>query len=100
MHANCSFCHRADGNPGTLDLRYGVPLANMSACNVQPQKGGAGLTTYSILTPGKPQESVMWARVQTLDDKNRMPQIATYVVDEQGLKLISDWITGIPSCPQ
>jgi uncharacterized repeat protein (TIGR03806 family) len=100
MHANCSFCHRADGNPGTLDLRYGVPLANMSACNVQPQKGGAGLTTYSILTPGKPEESVMWARVQTLDDKNRMPQIATYVVDEQGLKLISDWIAGIPSCPQ
>jgi uncharacterized repeat protein (TIGR03806 family) len=99
LHANCSFCHRADGNPGTLDFRYGVSLANMNACNVQPQKGGAGLTTYSILTPGKPEESVMSARMQALDNHDRMPQIGTYVVDQPGLKVVNDWITSIQSCP-
>jgi len=98
VHANCAFCHRADGNPGTLDLRYGVPLANTGACNTPPMKGGAGLTTYTLLTPGKPTESVLVARMQTLDDKNRMPQIGTYVVDQSGVKLVSDWITSLQSC--
>jgi len=98
LHANCAFCHRADGNSGTLDLRYGVSLANTAACNVAPQKGGAGLSTYTILTPGKPMESVLWARMQTLDDKGRMPQIGTYVVDQPGVKLVSDWITSLQSC--
>jgi hypothetical protein len=83
---------------GTLDLRYGVPLASTNACNTPPMKGGAGLSTYTLLTPGKPMESVMWARMQTLDDKNRMPQIATYVVDQPGVKLVNDWITSIQSC--
>jgi len=54
LHANCAFCHRADGNSGTLDLRYDVSLANTGACNTPPLKGGAGLSTYTILTPGKP----------------------------------------------
>lgn len=98
LHANCAFCHRADGNAGTLDLRYGVSLASTNACNTAPMKGGAGLATYTLLTPGKPMESVIWARMQTLDDKNRMPQIGTYAVDQPGLKLVSDWITSIQSC--
>jgi hypothetical protein len=29
----------------------------------------------------------------------RMPQIATYVVDPDGLKLVGDWIKSISSCP-
>lgn len=98
LHANCAFCHRADGNSGTLDLRHDVSLANTNACNTLPMKGGAGLSTYTILTPGKPMESVLWARMQTLDDQNRMPQIATYVVDQPGVQLISDWISSIQYC--
>jgi uncharacterized repeat protein (TIGR03806 family) len=97
MHANCAFCHRADGNADTLDLRYGVPLAGLNACNKMPKKGNAGLETATILTPGKPEESVMRARVSTLGD-DRMPQLATYVVDEPGVKLISDWIAGLQGC--
>jgi hypothetical protein len=41
----------------------------------------------------------MWARVNTLNDQDRMPQIGTYVVDQPGVKLISDWIAGIQGCP-
>lgn len=98
MHANCAFCHRADGNEGTLDLRWGVPVAKMAGCNVDPKKGGAGLSTYTILTPGKPQESVLWARMKTLDEQDRMPQIASYVVDEPAVKLVGDWISSLTSC--
>jgi hypothetical protein len=98
MHANCGFCHRADGNDGTLDLRWGVPLTEMRACNETARKGNVGTPNATILAPGNPEESVLWARVKTLGD-GRMPQIATYVVDEPGVKLIQDWITGIQDCP-
>ena len=99
LHANCSFCHRADGNDGTIDLRYGVSLAKMNVCNAVPKKGGAGLTKYTVLTPGKPEESVISARMGTLDDMARMPQIGTYVVDTSGTKLVNDWINSVQACP-
>ena len=61
--------------------------------------GGAGLSKYTLLTPGKPTESVLLARMQTLDDKNRMPQIGTYAIDDPAVELVSDWITSIQACP-
>ena len=30
----------------------------------------------------------------------RMPQIASHVVDADGVKLIGDWITAQTACPQ
>jgi uncharacterized repeat protein (TIGR03806 family) len=99
LHSNCAYCHRPEGDFQGIDMRLGIPFAQMGLCNAQPQKGGAGLTTGSLLTPGKPEESVLWARVKTLDEHDRMPQIGTYKVDEQGLKLITDWITAITACP-
>jgi uncharacterized repeat protein (TIGR03806 family) len=110
LHANCSFCHRA--NPGDvdcgtdpcLDLRYGVPLANRSICNVTPAKGGFGLTNPVSLAPGHPELSVMSIRMKAPPDDGtgrhgRMPLIASYVVDQQAVDLIDSWITSITACP-
>ena len=99
LHSNCAYCHRPDGDLPGLDLRLGIPFDRMGLCNQPPTKGGAGLMTGSLLTPGKPEESVLWARVQTLDLQDRMPQIGTYVVDPEGLQLIADWISATTACP-
>jgi hypothetical protein len=32
-------------------------------------------------------------------DKGRMPPLASAVVDEDALGLVSAWINGIPACP-
>ncbi len=111
LHANCSFCHRA--NPGDvdcttdpcLDLRYGVPLAQRSICNVTPAKGGFTLSNPVTLAPGHPELSVLSIRMkQPADDSTghhgRMPQIASYVVDQDATALIDSWITSISACPQ
>jgi uncharacterized repeat protein (TIGR03806 family) len=111
LHANCSFCHRA--NPGDidcttdpcLDLRYGVPLAQRSICNVTPAKGTFALANPVTLAPGHPESSVLSIRMkQPPDDSTghhgRMPQIASYVVDQEATALIDSWITSITSCPQ
>jgi uncharacterized repeat protein (TIGR03806 family) len=103
LQANCAFCHRPDDFVfANMDFRYGTPLADMKACNVVPAKGEVGgvQNVYNI-TPGDPGHSVLWLRMNTVDDFARMPRIARYVIDQQAVDLIGQWITGIaPSaCP-
>jgi len=101
LHANCSFCHRPDGTFPNFDLRAGVNFVDMKICNVAPTKGLAGGTAAAkLLVPGKPMDSITCLRMNQIDpDKGRMPQIATYVVDTDGVDLVRRWITAVGSCP-
>jgi hypothetical protein len=61
--------------------------------------------TSLLLTPGMPSQSLLVLRMTAPADDSagkhgRMPNIASYVVDDAAVKLISDWITRILSCPQ
>ena len=101
LHANCSYCHRPDGEFQTLDFRNDTAFKDVGACGVTPTKSTVGVPNALILKPGKPMESVMWLRMHApfMNDKIRMPQLATYVLDDLGLAVISDWITSITACP-
>jgi uncharacterized repeat protein (TIGR03806 family) len=98
LHANCAFCHRPDGEFSTVDLRYDTPLQNTGLCNVAPVKGNQGVQNATNLTPGHPELSTTWLRMQTLG-KGRMPPLASAVADEEALELVSNWISGIQACP-
>jgi uncharacterized repeat protein (TIGR03806 family) len=100
LHSNCAYCHRPDGNFFYQDLRYGIALKDMSICGQDPLKGNAGVLDSQVLFPGKPEQSVLWLRMQSLVNRTRMPQVGTYHVDELGLALIGDWIKSISACPQ
>jgi uncharacterized repeat protein (TIGR03806 family) len=102
IHANCSYCHRPDGQAvNWLDFRYDTTLKNTGACGVDPMKGTVGVTGAQILKPGMPMLSTIWLRMHAayMGDKTRMPQLATYVIDDKGTQLVSDWITSITACP-
>jgi hypothetical protein len=103
LHANCAYCHRPDGEGvGWLDFRYDTPVKDMGACGKDPMKGNVGVMGAQILKPTKPMESAMWLRMNApyAGDKTRMPQLATYMVDADGLKVLGDWITSLAACPQ
>jgi uncharacterized repeat protein (TIGR03806 family) len=100
LHINCAICHRPDGKFPGIDLRFGVPLAATGLCNQAPTKGSAGAAAPALrLVPGHPEQSVTYARVATLDETVRMPQVATAVVDPLGTALLSAWIASISACP-
>jgi hypothetical protein len=81
-------------------MRYGVPLAKMNVCNVDPNKGDLGVAGSKRLFPATPAKSVMLLRMQALDMKaGRMPQLASSVIDTSGTGVISDWIKSITACP-
>jgi hypothetical protein len=98
LHANCAFCHRPDGEFKTIDLRYDIGFKETSLCNTIPAKGTQNVDGATNLTPGHPELSVTWLRMNTLD-MGRMPPLASYVLDEDAIALVGDWIAGIAACP-
>jgi uncharacterized repeat protein (TIGR03806 family) len=106
LGANCGFCHRPDDpNFSSIDLRRDTPLKDTNICGATPERGNQGVPTSLLLTPGMPSQSLMVLRMMAPADDSagkhgRMPNIASYVVDDAAVKLIGDWITSITSCPQ
>jgi uncharacterized repeat protein (TIGR03806 family) len=98
LHANCGFCHRPDGEFNSVDLRHDTAFQDTGLCNAVPANGTQGVENATNLTPGHPELSTTWLRMATLD-KGRMPPLASAVVDEEALDLVSAWIGGVQACP-
>ncbi|MGC4094473.1 MAG: hypothetical protein QM756_42485 [Polyangiaceae bacterium] len=100
LHANCAFCHRPDGEGPSFDARFGVAFADTHMCNTPPDKGDLGVIGSSIVTPSKPDMSVLWLRIKAAGgDVARMPPIASVHPDVDGVKVVGDWISSLTSCP-
>jgi hypothetical protein len=106
LQANCAFCHRPDDYVfPNFDLRAGVALKDMGICNVVPYKGDQGIgNSAMILAAGSPANSVMVQRMtappaDSGGNYGRMPKVASYVVDQMAVDLITSWITSITTCP-
>lgn len=98
LHSNCSTCHRTNGPaPVDLDLRYDTLLADTGACDLAPQAGDLGITDARIIAPGDAARSVLLQRMNTLDG-NRMPPLASNVIDSEGVSLIEQWINALSGC--
>lgn len=98
LAANCSHCHRPGGTAqAEMDLRNGIPLAQMNVCDVEPTQGDLGVAGAKLVAPGNAKGSVLALRPTRLDE-SRMPPLATSVVDEQGAGLIASWIDTLKSC--
>ena len=99
LHANCSLCHRPESNFPLLDLRWTTALAGSGACGTEPTKGNLGVAGAKVIVPGQPSRSVLSLRMHTLEARFRMPPIGSAVVDEEGAKVVDDWIASLPPCP-
>ncbi|MCK6502875.1 PQQ-dependent sugar dehydrogenase [Myxococcota bacterium] len=91
LHANCAFCHQPGGpGGGSLDLRWGVDLAESGLC-AAPSQGDLGIEDARIVAPGEPARSVLLARIRDLGAA-RMPPLGSLQVDEAGAARIEEWI--------
>jgi mono/diheme cytochrome c family protein len=100
LHANCAICHRPDGPFSAIDLRFGVTLATMNVCNIDPTLGDQAVVGAKRVFPAMPTKSVLLLRMQALDAQSgRMPPVATSVLDTNGIATISAWINSIMTCP-
>lgn len=101
IHTNCAICHRPGGEFSTVDMRFPTAFESTNLCD-QSEHDTELVPKYRIV-PGDPSLSAMSFRMHVLDDppEVRMPKLGSTVVDEQGAKLIDDWISSLPTdaCP-
>jgi uncharacterized repeat protein (TIGR03806 family) len=98
LHANCSNCHRPNSTGrGPADFRYATPLAMMGICNADPTEGNLGVMNAKLLAPGHPESSLISVRMHATN-VNRMPPVATSVVDAAGAKAVDEWIASLTGC--
>ena len=95
LAVNCAQCHRPGGpTPVNLDFRFDTSDAAMNAIDVTPQAGDLGIAGAKIIARGNRTNSVLWQRMQRLDD-TRMPPLSSHRVDQAALTIIGDWIDGL-----
>jgi uncharacterized repeat protein (TIGR03806 family) len=98
LHANCSNCHRPGGDAQTpIDFRFPTPVEQMSVCNRAPHDGDVGVPGALLLVPDDPAHSIVSLRPKMLD-ANRMPPVASQVVDLAGTAAIDAWISHAGVC--
>ena len=97
LHVNCGNCHRPDGpGRGNLDLRFSAD--EVGGCDADPTEGDLGVAGVEVIDPGNPANSVVSLRMHALD-ANRMPPLASSVVDTEGVALVDAWISAMEACP-
>lgn len=103
LASNCGPCHHEHGSyegggetwlagfgAGDLSARH----LDQEAANV-PMTLRLGLPNGTLVVPGDPARSVLFARIKTNDPDLRMPPLARSVVDAEGAALIEAWIAGM-----
>jgi uncharacterized repeat protein (TIGR03806 family) len=99
LHANCSFCHRPmSTGQGPSDWRFQTTFKATGTCGAMPQEGTLGVTGALVIAPGMPMKSLVSLRMHALD-VNRMPPLASHVVDATGTMVVDQWIQSLTTCP-
>ena len=92
LAVNCAQCHRPGGPTGTdMDLRWTTATASTRTVGVAPTGGDLGVEGAQRIRAGDKAKSLVWLRMNRTDS-NRMPPLASHVVDEAGVTLIGQWI--------
>jgi len=96
---NCAHCHQPGAGAGYtgFDLRLtSAGLSSLGLCKSPNSAGRIGNLVYDLV-PGKPEESILVARMESVRPKEMMPQIGRSVVHQEGLALIREWVRSLPT---
>jgi uncharacterized repeat protein (TIGR03806 family) len=97
LDANCAYCHRPGGTVAYFDARYDTPLKqqNLIAGQILLDEGIDGARA---IAPNDIWRSLIYMRASSLD-AIKMPQLAHNAMDEQGMRLLRQWIESMPGPP-
>lgn len=100
LSANCSSCHHEGasylGGEQTWIATPGVALASRGLVGAPhhnwPMARAFNLSGAPLVDPGKPENSILLARIKSTNLDLQMPPLARSVVDPDGAALIEQWI--------
>lgn len=95
LAANCAQCHQPGGPArANWDARLTTATARAGIVN-GALVDNLGNPANRVVAPGSPEHSVLLQRLSTTDPRLRMPPIASSVVDEESVALVSQWISSL-----
>jgi uncharacterized repeat protein (TIGR03806 family) len=97
FEVNCAICHVSDGGGNSLiELGARTPLEKARLIDEPPVHEDLGIRDARLVAPGAPERSVLFQRITRRGPK-QMPPVGSNVVDEQGAKLVEEWIRSLPA---
>src|SRR5690606_13556063 len=97
LMVNCAHCHRREaGGNAAIEFPIEKSLEATRAVGTPPTQGTFDIPHARIVAPGDPSRSVLFYRLATVGP-GHMPHLGLRHIDEQGLRLFSEWIVGLPS---
>ena len=95
LQANCAQCHvEAGGGNSLIDLEFTTPREKMRIFDVRPQHHTFDIADARLIAPGHPERSVLLRRIANRD-AGHMPPLATSIVDQEAVNLLTEWIAAM-----
>jgi uncharacterized repeat protein (TIGR03806 family) len=103
---NCSHCHQLNGHCDYRPMKFDFTstgnengLTNMGVCVDTQDMQGFESALSKIVSPGNIERSMLYYRLNTINETYRMPLHGRTMIHEEGVTLIEQWINSLTTCP-
>ena len=96
LHANCAGCHvEAGGGNSRFSAEFTASLDQQLLIDAMPVHNTFQLTDARLVSPGKPEQSVLLHRISQRG-QGQMPPLSTSIPDHRAVAMIRQWIQQHP----
>jgi hypothetical protein len=106
LHANCGHCHNNNGAPPPVDLVLSQSAQANESGYAKFMRSLVGAPTRyrapetrasaTLIDAGRPETSVLLARMRSRDPRVQMPPLGTQIGDTEALEVLERWIRSTP----
>jgi uncharacterized repeat protein (TIGR03806 family) len=98
LDINCAHCHSEKGSANTSGLYLNFENKNPMSFGIckKPVASGNGSqgAPYDV-TPGHPEKSILYLRMNSKDPSVMMPELGRSLVHKEGVELVNEWILSL-----
>ena len=97
---NCAHCHKEHGHCDYRPMKFAFSetynnLTNMGVCVDTQDMQNFEPALSKLVTPGNIYRSMLYHRINTIDETYRMPLHGRTVIHEEGVLLVEEWINSL-----
>lgn len=106
IDANCSHCHQENRHCDYRPMRFAFKETggvnghtNLGVCVPTADMQDFPSAYNTIIKPGDTNRSMMFYRINTIDESFRMPLHGRTLIHDEGVAIIGEWINSLTACP-